>query len=490
MKCIEYVEKLKREGWKVVSHNGNNVILLKDNQLTYVDLRFDTAVKAPSNATTTTPYWNNPLAISASDNQYAIGGMNPNETSGALIGYNFGFSVSGTIKGISVSIEKHATYSGIELYTNVYLGFWDGSNFTTKGSKYNDSFWNSSDETMILGSSSDLWGASWTPSDINSSQFAVKITIKNLDPNNFVQVYIDYVSVTITYTPPAPIALGSSIASSTAIQATLRKNSALKASVVSSSVVGALLKKIAALQTSINGVSIVSAPLAILKSLLASINGSTQTSFGVNIQKALNSVIQSSTTLVSDLIVRGKQLLNAIISTSTSFVSNLNVQHTLASIFSGNTQVSSFMSVQKDLQGSISGQTIFVGTIDRIKQLVSNITTQTILTAQLIVPRLLSALISGGTSFTGQIQRLRTFASQVIGQTTIQAQLISVQLLQAVISSTTHMSALLKREIKMFASFVGSTIFVAVPTFWNRVKKPTAVWRQKSEEVGTWRRIK
>jgi len=286
------------------------------------------------------------------------------------------------------------------------------------------------------------------------------------------------------------VILNASIISSSTTNATLRRIANVQAYIGGSCVISALIKLTKGLISAISGATQISPFLAIQKRLASAIEGITQISPFIAIRKSLITVIQSSTSFISDLTIRGKQFLNAIISTSTTFVSNLTAQYTLSSTLSGETQISPFVSIKKALQGSVAGKTLFTGAINRIRWLISNITTQTILTAQLITPKLLSALISGGTSFVGQIQRLRVLTSQVIGQTTIQAQLISVQLLRAVISSTTNISAFLKRNIQMFASFVGSTIFVAVPTFWNKVKKPTATWQQKNEEVGTWKRIK
>jgi hypothetical protein len=75
------------------------------------------------------------------------------------------------------------------------------------------------------------------------------------------------------------------------------------------------------LQSYINSHTGISAVINVYKMFLASINGVTQVSTFVVIHKALKSTIQSSTSFLSDLIIRGKQLLNAIVSTSTSLVS-------------------------------------------------------------------------------------------------------------------------------------------------------------------------
>jgi len=445
--------------------------------------------KAAGGATVLT----NPGNISASDDVYATITLSPLNKP-AFVVYNFGFSIpsGATINGISVSIEGHASIgSDISIYSAI-LGIYSGNTFSPRGStEKNSTLWTTTDSSYVMGSSSDLWGASWTVNDINSSGFGCQITLFNSDNSNNVTVYIDCITITITYTATGTTwQLTASIPMMTILTPQVSIIKRIISSIVGSTSFSGVVKRFAGLKASISGASILSSVISIYKSLISAINGATQISPFLAIQKRLTAVVQSSTSFISDLIIRGKQFLNAIVSAGTTFVSNLTAHHTLSSVLSCKTQISPFISIQKALQGSVAGRTLFTGTINRVKWLVSNITTQTILTAQLIVPKLLSALISGGTSFAGQIRRLRSLASQVIGHTTIQAQLIIIQLLQAVISSTTHMSALLKRNIKMFASFVGSTIFVAVPTFWSRVKKLTATWRQKSEEVGTWKRIK
>jgi len=126
------------------------------------------------------------------------------------------------------------------------------------------------------------------------------------------------------------------------------------------------------LQAYISSSSMVSALISLTENLISIINGVTQISPFLMIQKSLTAVIQSSTSFVSGLIVGSKQFLNAIISTSTAFVSNLTAKYAITSVLSGKTQILSFVSIKKVLQGSIVGQTIFVATStfwNRVKKL-------------------------------------------------------------------------------------------------------------------------
>jgi hypothetical protein len=417
--------------------------------------------------------WTNSNNITALDAVYATASVPKSGSSASLIAYNFGFDIpsNATINGITISITGHASMANRIYISSASLGTWDNSTFTSKGSsKSNTTYWDISDAQYDVGSSSDLWEATWTYSDFNSSLFACKIILYNSSVLSCT-AYIDYLTITVTYTiSGTTYQLTASVPSFTTITPKISITKRIMSSIAGATSFSAVAKRFAGLKASINSVSAVS-PF-------------------ISIKKALTAAVQSSTSFISDLIIRGKQFLNAIISTSTTLVSNLKVNHTLASVLSGKTQISPFVSIKKALRGSFAGQTLFTGTIERTRQLISNITTQTVLTAKLIVPRLLSALISGKTTFTSNIRRLKNLASQVVGKTTFQAQLIRTKLLQAVITSTTQITASIRKVIKMLASFVGSTIFVARPTFWNKVKRYPATWHQENGEVKTWRRIK
>jgi hypothetical protein len=379
-----------------------------------------TSVKSPQSFADPANVWQNLNNISADDNVYATS-LIPPSVGQQLIVYNFGFSVSGQINGISLKLKGHGSSANSVYPDIIFFGFWDGTNFTQKGNNIiDDNYWDTTDSYRIYGSSSDLWGTTWTPNDINNPQFGVSIYVGN-DDSSDQTAYVDYIEVTITYTPAA----------NTPIQ--------LTASIISSSIVKASL----------------------------------------GIQKILSSAIQSSTSFLADLIIRGKVFLDTIIPTSTAFISDLKVNHTLASIFTGKTQIIPFASIKKALHGSVAGKTLFAGTISEIKRLASNIATHTILTANFIAPRLLSAVISGKTTFTGQMLKLRNLASQVFGKTTIQARIIRIRLLQTIINSTTQMGVSIQKAVRMSASFVSSTTIKAISSTWHLIKKPVATWKQK-----------
>lgn len=60
--------------------------------------------------------------------------------------------------------------------------------------------WSTSKTTVGYGSSSDLWGTTWTPADLNASNFGVRFAGKNVVTGIAdVTASLDYISVTVTY---------------------------------------------------------------------------------------------------------------------------------------------------------------------------------------------------------------------------------------------------------------------------------------------------
>jgi len=112
--------------------------------------------------------------VAASDNAYAtaqpLGNSFATETMSVT---NFGFSVSGTVAGITVEVErKSTTASSTTCKDSIVQLVKDGSTGvgTNKAAAGN---WPSSDAYATYGSASDLWGTTWTAAEINSSNFGV-----------------------------------------------------------------------------------------------------------------------------------------------------------------------------------------------------------------------------------------------------------------------------------------------------------------------------
>jgi hypothetical protein len=155
--------------------------------------------------------WTNPTRVTASDNSYATASLNDNQISHYLKATGFGFAIpaGSTINGITASIEKKAsTGKRIQDYrVRIIKGGVIGST-----DKADTTQWGTSDTSTIYGGVADLWGETWTVSDINNSNFGLAISAyKNATQGNAVTASVDNVRITITYTVNNPVPTTTSI---------------------------------------------------------------------------------------------------------------------------------------------------------------------------------------------------------------------------------------------------------------------------------------
>lgn len=159
-----------------------------------------------NNSAVGTNVWSVPGNAATSNNGYtqavSIGGV---QVSNYLDVRNLGFSIpsGATIDGIVVEIEKKATYPGgapdyvkDNIIKLVKGGTVVGSNLADTATR-----WGTSDSYISYGSSSNLWGTTWTDSDINGSSFGVVISASNNTTSKInCNAFIDHVRITIYYT--------------------------------------------------------------------------------------------------------------------------------------------------------------------------------------------------------------------------------------------------------------------------------------------------
>jgi hypothetical protein len=148
---------------------------------------FSTALGYGSNFT-------NPNNIKVSDNTYAD---SPTEIGTSIQAGNFGFSIpsGSTIDGIVIEFEKKATYSASNVSESVVkLVKANGSVGTTN--KAAGGYWSLTESYVSYGSSSDLWGDTWTAEDINDADFGVVMNMYAYDDVG----KIDHVRCTVYYT--------------------------------------------------------------------------------------------------------------------------------------------------------------------------------------------------------------------------------------------------------------------------------------------------
>lgn len=120
-----------------------------------------------------------------------------------IVGSSLGFSIpsDATINGIQVTFTRKVD-SSISAFTYTVTLKKAGSNAGT--AKGPGSAWTSTAANESWGSSSDLWGTTWTPADINNSGFGVGIVAQGTNSTSLAyNVYANNVSITVTYTPAA-----------------------------------------------------------------------------------------------------------------------------------------------------------------------------------------------------------------------------------------------------------------------------------------------
>jgi hypothetical protein len=122
---------------------------------------------------------------------------------------------SATIDGITVSVERKNSFSGIldtlDINTDAVFLMYDvaGTATTIGTKKTNATLWTSSDVTETFGGSADLWGRAWTATEINNANFGVALSAylnytyeaEGSGPANSTNV--DAITVAIDYTDGA-----------------------------------------------------------------------------------------------------------------------------------------------------------------------------------------------------------------------------------------------------------------------------------------------
>jgi hypothetical protein len=140
--------------------------------------------------------WTNSTNVFTSNSVYATNAISSYGTGATLQATGFGFSIPSTaiIKGITVSVVRKASTSFTLQDSSVYLlksGSQTGTNHAVSGT------WSTSNTTKDYGSTSDLWGTTWTAANINASNFGVKFVARA--GSSSATASVDYITVTVTY---------------------------------------------------------------------------------------------------------------------------------------------------------------------------------------------------------------------------------------------------------------------------------------------------
>ena len=166
-----------------------------------------TGVTGTVSSTTGSSSWTNPNNIFTSNNVYAVT-TNPVSNlnlTGYIYALGNGFSIpsGATIDGIEVSIEAKnqlsATGFRVRSGANDLNLLYSGSVISGSFAPSTQTWTGNTDQTKIIGSSSDLWGCVLTPSVINDASFGIRTRFQNT--NATTQTFsIDRIAITVYYT--------------------------------------------------------------------------------------------------------------------------------------------------------------------------------------------------------------------------------------------------------------------------------------------------
>lgn len=146
--------------------------------------------------------WGSPGNALANDTSYATASLNDFQVSNYLecVGYGFTIPAGSTINGITVSVERMATNTGIQdaamrLVKAGAIQATDRSTATAypTSSAYEDH-----------GGAADLWGTTWSSTDINNANFGAALAAQKPGSSGGARtVSVDHIQITVDYTPPS-----------------------------------------------------------------------------------------------------------------------------------------------------------------------------------------------------------------------------------------------------------------------------------------------
>lgn len=145
--------------------------------------------------------WDNPDAVSASDDTYSMtrSALASGNRSHYLVATNFGFSLPDTarIDGIEVLVERSVAGGSVVDYQVRVL---QAGNLQPGIEALPDA-WPTSDQEASYGGPSELWGSTtWKPSDVGAPDFGVALAVEHASGSPTPRV--DSVQVRLYYSNP------------------------------------------------------------------------------------------------------------------------------------------------------------------------------------------------------------------------------------------------------------------------------------------------
>jgi hypothetical protein len=137
--------------------------------------------------------WDNPSGITTEDSSPSTCSGFSTDTSNYLKATNFGFAIpDATIDGIVIVFNRHGL-EGTDSEVKIIKGGTISSTNRSVGAAWADDVF----QDDSFGSSSDLWGETWTADDINASTFGAALSA---NITQFRTLNVDFVEATVHYT--------------------------------------------------------------------------------------------------------------------------------------------------------------------------------------------------------------------------------------------------------------------------------------------------
>lgn len=155
--------------------------------------------------------WTNPLNALSGDDSYATNSLsssedpeNQNTNNLKVTGFDFTLPPEAHIDGIELEVEKYASNNTSAANTkDLSVKIIKTSNPSGAENKANSvDYWGVSDTVYTYGASNDLWGDTWTTSDINSPDFGVLFSARLNAQASTITANVDSFKITVHYTMP------------------------------------------------------------------------------------------------------------------------------------------------------------------------------------------------------------------------------------------------------------------------------------------------
>lgn len=126
-----------------------------------------------------------------------------------LKGTNYGLSIPSTanIEGILVKIKRKAATASRIKDSNIKII--KGGVVKTTNKANTSTFWPITNTYASYGGATDLWGETWTPADVNASNFGVAVSAVRNATGSTVVASVDHIEVTVYYNNPPIISVSS-----------------------------------------------------------------------------------------------------------------------------------------------------------------------------------------------------------------------------------------------------------------------------------------